>query len=133
MRIDSVFFPLSQSTKENQLRFCQQWLRHHQYVSAIAQTPSNIFIRKISKFTLSLLSNEQRTQALPDVPLEQLSHPEIMVRLDLAVNDDISKFKQFGQQMASRIKECFTKLNPRSEIVTNDECVELVMGIIIIL
>lgn len=116
----------SHTTNENQLLYCQQWLRWYQHTSPIAQTPSNIFIRKILKFTLNLLSDVQRSQIIRDVAVEKLSHSDILLRLELAANGEISKFKPFGQQNVNRMKECFTKLNPRSELVTMDECAKLV-------
>lgn len=75
-----------------------------------------------------MLSDVQRSQIIRDVAPENLPHSEILLRLDLAVNGEMSTIKQFGQQIVNRIKECFIKLNPRSELITMDECMELVNG-----
>lgn len=82
------------------------------------------------KYTLNLLSDVQRTQIIKNISTENSSHPNMVLRLglDLAVNGEMSKLKQLGQAIVNRIKECFTKLNPRSELVTTDECTELVNG-----
>lgn len=107
--------------------YCRQWLRWHELLSPIAQSPSNIFVRKILKYTLNLLSDEQRSQIIRDVTPENSSHTDTLLRSELAAaNGDMSKFKQFGQQIVNRIKESFNKLNPRTELVTTDECAELV-------
>lgn len=95
-------------------------------MSPIVQTPSNVFIRKILNYTLHLLSDVQRAQIIRDVLPENLPQSDILLRLDCTVNGEHSKLKQFGQQFVHRINECFTKLNPRSELVSHDECVELV-------
>lgn len=121
------FIAFSHTTNEIRLLYCQQWLRCHQQASPIAQSPSNMFIRKILAYTLDLLSAEQRSQIIRDMAAENSSHNDILLRLELAANGDVSKFKQFGQQIVNRIKECFNKLNPRTELVTTDECSELVI------
>lgn len=68
----------------------------------------------------------QRSQFIHDVAPENASHTDILLHLDLPVNRDASKLKQFGEQTVQGMKECFNRLNPRSEIVTTDECTELV-------
>lgn len=73
-----------------------------------------------------MLSDVQRSQIMHDVELESVSHFEVVSHVSWAVHGDQLKFQKFGQQLVNRIKECFTKLDPRSTLVTNDECVELV-------
>lgn len=106
--------------------YCQQWLRWHHQLSPISQCPASIFVRKILKYTFNLLSDVQRSQVIHDVAPENLSHTDILLRLELTENGETSNFKQFGEQIVNRIKDCFNKLNPRSELVTMDECIELV-------
>lgn len=121
-----LFIAFSYTTNENRLLYCQQWLRWHQHLSPIAQSPSNVFIQKILKYTLNLLSDEQRSQIVRDVASENASHIALLLPLELAANGDVAKFKQFGQQIVNRIKESFNKLNPRADLVTTDEYTELV-------
>lgn len=75
----------------------------------------------------------QRSQIIRDVAAEDVSNSDtLLLRLDLglglAVNGEFSKFKQVGQQIVNRIKEYFTKLDPRGDLVTMDECTKLVNG-----
>lgn len=106
--------------------YCQQWLRCHQAISPIAHTPSNIFIRKILNFTLHLLTNTQRAQIIRNLSPENLSQSETLLRLDWAVNGERSSLKQCAELFIDQIKECCAKLNPSSEPVPHDECVDLV-------
>lgn len=104
-------------------------MRCHQAISPIAQTPSNVFVRKILSYTLKLLSDAQRAQFIGAVLPENVAQSDILLRLDCTVvNGELSKLEQFAEQFVNRITECFTKLNPRSEPVSNAECVELVCG-----
>lgn len=93
-------------------------------MATIPRTPSGVLVQQIFKNTLKLLSESERAQfnqkiAQNDVPvLELLCFNQ--------VNGEIPKLQQHGQQIVTQIKTILAKLDPKSEIVTSNECLELV-------
>lgn len=94
--------------------------------SAIVRTPVNVMIKKLLKYTFSLLTNGQRTEIIQEMASNDVSNLALL-GFDSVANGEASKFQQYSQQIVKKLKGVLAKLNPNSEIVSKTESLGLVI------
>lgn len=90
------------------------------------RNPSSILIQNLIKHTLELLSEPYRSEILQELSKNDL--PALtLLGSNYAENGEIPKLQQNGHQVVNKIKQTLAKLDPKSGIVTSNECIELVI------
>lgn len=97
----------------------------NQNTTATLRTPANVMIKQLLKYTYSLLSNDQRSQIIREMTETDMASLAVL-GFDSVANGEVQRFQQFSQTIVKKIKEILAKLNPSSEIVSTNECLELV-------
>ncbi|XP_055315479.1 uncharacterized protein LOC129575628 isoform X2 [Sitodiplosis mosellana] len=113
---------LNYASDDTRSMYCKLWLSMSQNLSSIPRCPSSVLIQNLSKHTLSLLSECHRSEILRELPYS----PALAI---FGCDCDVSKLKQYGQEIVDKIKQTLAKLNPKSEIATNNECLELMSAL----
>lgn len=90
------------------------------------RTPSSVLIQHLLKHTFGLISESSRLDILRDLVQNDLSTLALF-GLNCVTNGEVSKQQQYDQQIVNKMKRTFAKLDPKCEIVTSNECLELVM------
>lgn len=76
-----------------------------------------------------MLTESQRSHITRDMTPANLTR----LYFNLAINrDNAPQYQQQSRQIVDNIKKTLTKVNPDSEIVTNNECLELVIAILLL-
>lgn len=81
--------------------------------------PSSVLIQSLLNDTLSQLTESHRSEMLQ----EMANLPALAI---CTSNGEVSKSKEFDHQIVNKIKRTLAKLDPKSEIATTNDCLELV-------
>lgn len=92
----------------------------------MSRNPSSILVQSILKHTLGLLSESHRSEIFGELAQNDLP-TLILLGSDCATNGEVPKLQQYAHQIVNKIKQTFAKLDPKSGIVTSNECLELVI------
>lgn len=90
-------------------------------MASIPRTPSGVLVQVILKSALALLSESERSQLIPKLTQNDSTAVEC-----LHFNQTNGEVSKRVQQVVDQMNTILTKLNPKCEIVTSSECVELV-------
>lgn len=115
---------------ETQLMYCKLWLTVRRTFPAIPRNPLHVLVDKLLKYTLGLVLQSHRSELFQSLAQEEF-HSFLLLESNSNTkapthNEDL-KLKQCGQEIVNRIKETMAKLDPKSEIVTSNECIKLVI------
>lgn len=108
---------ISYTSEDTRLMICKLWLSLIRNLSSMPRCPSSILIRILLENTLNQLTECHRSEML-----QEMAHLPVLAIL--SSNDEVTKSK--GHEIVNEIKKTLAKLDPKSEIATTNDCVELV-------
>ncbi|XP_031618500.1 uncharacterized protein LOC116337773 [Contarinia nasturtii] len=111
-------------SKETLLLYCKLWMSISRNFSAMPRNPSCVIVQKLLKHTLNLVSESERSQILCDQTQDDLP-PLPLLCFDGIADVQATKLQRYAQETINKIKQTMNKLNPKSEIVSSNECNEL--------
>lgn len=80
---------------------------------------------------MSLLSDSHRSEILQELAENDL--PTLaLLGSNCATNGEVPNLQQYGYEIVNQIKQTLAKLDPKTDIVTSNECLELVRNIIFV-
>lgn len=105
---------------ETRSKYCHWFLSVQNQMSPIPRTPSGVLVRQILKNTLKLLSESDRAQII------QKHEKTVALLYNYQTNDGKLRIQQQGKQVVDNVKTILTKIDPKTEFVSSNECLELV-------
>lgn len=116
----------SYASDDIRLIYCNLWLNIGQNLSLMPRTPTNVLVQHLLNHTFGLISESSRSEILQDLAQNDL--PTLaLLDSNCLTNGEVSKQQQYDQQIVNKMKQTFAKLDPKCEIVTSNECLELVI------
>lgn len=123
----SFIFDPSTTSAEMCLTYFKTLLDVTKTMPSIPRNPHHVLIRKMCKYSLSLLSDSQKRQII-----EEATSTGWITMAMLDLDNDSSKLKQCAEKTLKSIAHVFTKLNPKCEMVSRKECHEVVSKILLV-
>lgn len=113
-------------SNESRLKYCELWLELNKNMSTMPNNLSNVLVRKLLKHTFDMMSEPGKSQFIREKVKNDWAVLDLLNYGNGGTNGEVSKRSQNAQQIVNKLKDVIGKLNPKSDIVTNNECIELV-------